>query len=145
MGGQYFLHLPSQHSGRGRLWTNGSTVGISADISIMKPDLLRMLEPAEKPIRVNGVGGMQLVVNETGYLQDFFRVYTTANTKANILGFMEVEDLYEITYNQGTSLTVHLPDRDIIFKRRNKLYVADFTEIYGNVLATKAYTKGEMH
>jgi hypothetical protein len=111
----------------------------------MKPDLLRMLEPAEKPIRVNGVGGMQLVVNETGYLQDFFRVYTTANTKANILGFTEVEDLYEITYNQGTSLTVHLPDRDIIFKRRNKLYVADFTEFYGNMLATKAYTKGEMH
>jgi hypothetical protein len=56
-----------------------------------------------------------------------------------------VEDLYEITCNQGTSLTVHLPDRDIIFKRRNKLYVADFTEFYGNVLATKAYTKGEMH
>jgi hypothetical protein len=29
-----------------------------ADISIMKPDLLRMLEQAEKPIRVNGVGGI---------------------------------------------------------------------------------------
>jgi hypothetical protein len=40
---------------------------------------------------------------------------------------------------------VHLPDRDIIFKRRNKLYVADFAEYYRNILATKAYAKGEMH
>jgi hypothetical protein len=116
-----------------------------ADISIMKPNLLRMIEPAEKPIKVNGVGGVQLVVNETGYLQDFFRVYATANTKANVLCFADVEDLYEITYEQGTSFTVHLPDREIIFKRRNKLYVADFQEYYGNLLATKSYTKGEMH
>jgi hypothetical protein len=116
-----------------------------ADISIMKPDLLRMLEVTEKPIRVNGVGGVQLVVSETGYLQDFFRVYATKDTKANVLCFMDVEDLYKITYKQGTSFTVHLPDRDIMFKRRNKLYVANFVEYYGNVLATKAYTKGEIH
>jgi hypothetical protein len=116
-----------------------------ADISIMKPDLLRMLEPAERPIKVNSVGGVQLVVNETGYLQDSFRVYATANTKANVLCFADVEDLFEIMYKQGTSFTVHLPDRVIIFKRRNKLYAADFQEYYGNVLATKAYTKREMH
>jgi hypothetical protein len=28
------------------------------DINFMKPELLRMLEPAEKPITVNGVGGV---------------------------------------------------------------------------------------
>jgi hypothetical protein len=106
-----------------------------ADISIIRPDLLRMLEPAEKPIRVNGVGGVQLVVNETGNLQDFFRVYVNVQTKANVLCFADVEDLYKITYNQGTSFTIHLPKRDIVFRRRNKLYMADFVEHYGHVLA----------
>jgi len=36
---------------------------------------------------------------------------------------------------------VHLPDRDMVFKRRNKLYIADFgTQV---VAVTKAYTKAE--
>jgi hypothetical protein len=72
-------------------------------------------------------------------------VYASRDTKVNVLCFVDVEDLYEIMYQQGTSFTVHLPERDIVFKKRNKLYVADFAEYYGNVLATKAYTKGEMH
>ena len=87
-----------------------------ANISIMKPDLLRMLEPDEKPIRVNGVGGVQLVVIETGYLHDYFRVYATANVKANVLCFADVEELYEITYDQCISFMVQLPERDIVFK-----------------------------
>jgi len=63
----------------------------------------------------------------------------------NVLCFADVEDLYEITYQQGTSFMVHLPERDIVFKKRNKLFVADFVEYCGNVLVTKAYTKGEIH
>jgi hypothetical protein len=37
-----------------------------ADISIMRPELLRMLEPVDRPVNVSGVGGVQLVVKETG-------------------------------------------------------------------------------
>jgi hypothetical protein len=51
-----------------------------ADISIMQPELLRALKPAEKKIRVNGVGGLQLTVDRKGYLDDFF-MYMQVNTR----------------------------------------------------------------
>jgi hypothetical protein len=61
---------------------------------------------------------------------------------ANILSFGEVEDAYKITYIRKESFTVHLPDQDTVFRRRGKLYVADFWE-YGYVHAVRGYTKEE--
>jgi hypothetical protein len=113
-----------------------------ADISIMKPGLLRAFKPAEKTVRVNGVGGLQLTVDRKGYLDDFFDVYTSEHTKANVLSFSEVEDTYDITYIPRQAFVVHLPERDIVFKRRGKLYIADFAR-EGQVHVTKAYTKAE--
>jgi hypothetical protein len=57
------------------------------------------------------------------------------------LSFADVEDLYKITYQPQESFTVHLPDRDIVFHCRNKLYVANFE--LPVVAATRAYTKAE--
>ncbi len=37
-----------------------------ANIGIMKPSLLRALALAEKTVKVNGVGGLQLKVDHTG-------------------------------------------------------------------------------
>ncbi len=70
------------------------------------------------------------------YLPDFFRVYTSSDTKANVLSFADVEDLYKIMYEPQESFTVHLPDRDIVFHRRDKLYVIGFSETV--VAVTKA-------
>ncbi|MFN9982580.1 MAG: hypothetical protein ACK53Y_21815, partial [bacterium] len=64
------------------------------------------------------------------YLEDFFRVFVSSETKANVLSFAEVEDMYEITYVPRTSFVVHLPGRDIEFVRKGKLYVADFSDHY---------------
>jgi hypothetical protein len=58
-----------------------------------------------------------------------------------VLSFADVEDMYNITYRPQESFTVHLPERDIIFYRRDKLYVADFSRPV--VAVTKAYTKAE--
>jgi hypothetical protein len=69
-----------------------------ANISIMRPDLLTAYEKTENGIRVNGVGGVQLYTDETGYLQDFFRVYSSMETKANVLSFADVEDMYPVSY-----------------------------------------------
>jgi hypothetical protein len=69
-----------------------------ADISIIHPRLLEHIKDSEERVKVNGVGGPQLVINKKGYLPDFFEVYTTAETKANVLSFAEVEDKYKITY-----------------------------------------------
>jgi hypothetical protein len=58
-----------------------------ADISIMKPSLLCALAPAEKTVKVNSVGGLQLQVDQMGCLDDFFCVYASEEMRANILSF----------------------------------------------------------
>jgi hypothetical protein len=78
---------------------------------------------------VNGLGGRQLVLTDEGYLPDFFQVYASEHTTVNILSFADVEAVYPITYTPCTSLTVHLADRDIVFTKRGKRYIADTTEV----------------
>ena len=63
-----------------------------ANTSIMKPDLLRAFGKVEEEIKISGVGGVQLSTNTTGYLEDFFRVFVSSETKANVLSFAEVEN-----------------------------------------------------
>jgi hypothetical protein len=81
-------------------------------------------------------------VKQTGYLNEFFRVYASEDTKANVLSFADVEDLYDVTYVRGENFVVHLPSRDLEFVRHGKLYVADFANA-GLVHATRVITKGE--
>jgi hypothetical protein len=39
-----------------------------------------------------------------------------------------MEDVFPLTYLQGVSITVHMDERDDVFVRRDKMYVADFLE-----------------
>ena len=114
----------------------------AADISIIHPSLLRNIMPTEKEIKINGVGGHQFTAGETGYLDPFFPVYASAHTNADILSFAQVEDAYPITYEAQDSFVVHLPHIDVVFKRRNGMYVADWTQ-YGHVCSTQVCTKAE--
>ncbi len=113
-----------------------------ANVSIMHPDLLRNIMPAERSIKINGVGGHQFSVDESGYFDPFFQVFASEQTKANILSFAQVEDQYTITYKQKDCFIVHMPDRDIVFRRRDGMYVTDWTE-YKDVFTTVVCTKGE--
>jgi len=106
-----------------------------ADISIIRPHLLVNVKQSDEEIRINGVGGLTLKVNKVGLLPDFFQVYSSEETLANVLSFSEVEDKYHITYVPQESFIVHLEDRDIEFKRRGKLYVAQWEEV-ATMLAT---------
>jgi hypothetical protein len=118
-----------------------------ADISILHPSLLSDVRDAETKIRVKGIGGFQMVVKDKGMLKDFFEVYASEDTKANVLSFAEVEDVYPISYIPQIGFIVHLSDRDLHFKRRGKLYVADWSDC--KVLNTvteneRCYTKAEV-
>jgi hypothetical protein len=53
-----------------------------------------------------------------------------------------IQALIQRPYQPQESFTVHLPDRDIIFSRRDKLYVADF-DVERTVAVTRAHTKAE--
>jgi hypothetical protein len=88
-------------------------------------DVAKQCPEIRKQIRVKGVGGLQLIVDEEGILEVFFLVYASEKMKADVLSFTDVEDLYNITYIQKRAFIVHMGDRNIVFNRREKLYVAD--------------------
>jgi len=81
-----------------------------ANISILHPMLLSNVKKAKQKIKVKGVGGTQLIVDMVGHLDGFFKVYASEHTKTNVLGFADVEDLYEITYTCADSFVVHMSD-----------------------------------
>jgi hypothetical protein len=115
-----------------------------ADISIMRSELLRQLRPVDETVHVNGIGGVQqLELEQARYLEDFFEVYASTETRVNILSFSEVKEKYRITYEPFKGLTVHLPERDILFRRIGKMHVADFG-VDREVHMLQAYTNGEI-
>ena len=63
-----------------------------------------------------------------GELRGFFECKGSTRIIASVLCQSDVEDMYDITYQQGVSYTVHMPGRDLVFMRRDKLYVADMRE-----------------
>jgi len=113
-----------------------------ADVSIVRPSLLRNIMPVQQAIKINGVGGHQFTVKETGFLDPFFSVYASPHTNANVLSFAQVEDMYPITYEPQSGFTVHLPQVDMKFNRKDGMYVADWAE-YKHVLHSTVYTKAE--
>jgi hypothetical protein len=69
-----------------------------ANISIIHPMLLKNVQLLERQIKVKGMGGLQLIVDEGGIVVGLFPVYASENTIANVLSFADIEDLYDITY-----------------------------------------------
>jgi len=122
-----------------------------ADISMMHLMLLSDVRHAKKKIRVCGVGGVQLIVNQIGMLDGFFEVYASEKTKVNVLSFAEVEDKYEISYINAQTFTFHTPEgEDAVFSRQNKLQVSYWCIDEGAANAMvreneQLYTKEEVH
>jgi len=122
-----------------------------ADISMMHLMLLSDVRPAKKKIRVCGVGGVKLIVNQIGMLDGFFEVYASEKTKVNVLSFAEVEDKYEISYINAQTFTFHTPEgEDAVFSRQNKLQVSYWCIDEGAANAMvreneQLYTKEEVH
>jgi hypothetical protein len=70
-----------------------------------------------------------MAVEHVGDLEGFFEVYASKEARANILSFAAVEDMYKVTYNRGEGFTMHMPERDIVLKRQDNLYVVDWVEV----------------
>jgi hypothetical protein len=62
----------------------------------------------------------------------------------NILSFAEVEEKYPITYEPYEGFTVHLPERDILFRRVGKLHVADFWGGQASTYVAGVYQGGSL-
>jgi hypothetical protein len=92
---------------------------------------------------VNGVGGYQMTVSKKRYLPGFFDVYCHDKVKVHVLCFADVEDIYEVVYQPNVSFVVHVDGKDIIFERRNKLYVAKANDFLAHVMITVEEKKKE--
>ena len=99
--------------------------------------LLQDVLPAERQIKEKGAGGLQMVVDQQGILEGFFPVYASTDTKANVLSFVDVEDLNENTYVQKQAFIVHMGTRELVFYRREKLYMADWNDMATVVTAVQ--------
>jgi hypothetical protein len=60
--------------------------------------------------------------------------------KANVISFLEVEDIYDIMYTPREAFIVNLAERDVTFEHRGN--IADFA-CDSEVHVAKAYTKAE--
>ena len=96
-----------------------------ADISVVHPKLLTGVK--QRVSYVSGLSGTVELPYE-GDLRGFFRCKGSTELMASVLCMSDVEDLYSVSYNQGVSYTVHMPGRDLVFYRRDKLYVANMRD-----------------
>lgn len=96
-----------------------------SQVNILDPRLLKNLHTTMKGYRsMNG----EAETSRSGFLKGFFKCQACDTCPANILSMADVEDRYPVTYVQGESITMHMDDRDVQFLRRDKLYIADFSD-----------------
>ena len=65
-----------------------------------------------------GIEGSRNEVSQVGDLEFFFPCIACEDCQGTILSMDAVKRKYEITYNQGESIVVHMQNQDVIFKKR---------------------------
>lgn len=99
-----------------------------ADLSAVMPYLLRNVRKAKRSTPVSTLAGTEMGLELEGELDGFFKVKSSSDIKVSILSFSDVEDKFDITYNPRVSMVVHMPGRDVVFRRIKKLYIADMSD-----------------
>jgi hypothetical protein len=66
-----------------------------------------------------------IAIDMVGHLEGFFDTLAYHEGAANVLCMADVKDMYDITYEAGHAITVHMDEEDLVFYRRNKIYVGD--------------------
>jgi hypothetical protein len=97
-----------------------------SQVNIIHPRFLRDVREGHGGCK--GLFGSKTKLTKVGMLEGFFECMGSDDTRVSVLSQADVEDTYDVTYEPGRSYTVHMADRDLEFVRRNKLYVADFSE-----------------
>ena len=96
-----------------------------SQVNILDPRLLTNVITEEKSYRsMNG----SATTSQTGYLDGFFNCQASADCPVNILSMSDVEDICPMTWVQGESITVHMDEQDLVFTKRDKMWVADFSD-----------------
>ena len=99
-----------------------------SDVSIVDERLLTNVRDSEAPYVISGMGPTPLICNKVGYLEGFFECVAGTDLKANILSMAQVEDLYPVEYTQGEKYVIKMDERDLIARRRDRMYVVDMSD-----------------
>jgi hypothetical protein len=100
----------------------------ASDVCAVRKELLSNVRRAQTRTAISTLAGTEMELELDGDLEGFFRVKSSSKLRVSILSFAQVEDVFSITYNQRESMVVHLPERDVIFHRQGRLYVADMSD-----------------
>ena len=99
----------------------------ASQVNVVHPRFLRDLKKSYMSFK--GVNNQQTPI-ECGIVRDqpgFFECVANDNARIGILSQDDVERKYRLTYVQGKSITFQMGDQDLVFKKKNKLYVEDFS------------------
>ena len=97
-----------------------------SQVNVMNSRFLKNIRPGEGSF--GGLDGNENITEYEGDLEGFFPVQVCDDCRASVLCYSDVEDLYPISNQRGISFTVHTPSRDIVFYKRDKIYLADFRD-----------------
>ena len=97
-----------------------------SQVNVVNPRFLKNIRPGSGTYV--GVSGDKNETSLVGDLEGFFTCQVCDTCTASVLCQYDVEKLYPITYIPTVSYTVHMPEKDVVFYQRNKIYVADFSE-----------------
>jgi hypothetical protein len=96
-----------------------------SQVNIVDPRLLMNLTTSQRMYHsMNGSAS----TTQVGYLDGFFDCQACTDCPVNIISMSYVEDRYPMMWVQGESITVHMDKADLVFYRRDKMWVADFSE-----------------
>ena len=113
-----------------------------SDVSIVHPRFLSNLRKEDSYFF--GIGGSRTEVDQVGDLEFFFPCIACKECQGSILSMDAVEKKYRITYNQNESIIVHLDHEDLVFKKRGKFYIANFSRWITNGAANATITSKEL-
>jgi hypothetical protein len=96
-----------------------------SQVNIVDPRLLKGIKNSKKAYRsMNGT----TTTAKVGYLDGFFECQACDDCPANIISMSDVEDKYPMTWIPGESIIVHMDEQDVVFNKKNKMWVADFSD-----------------
>ena len=75
-----------------------------------------------------GLKGESTETKMVGDLDGFFECQVCDNCAASVLCLSDVEAIYDVTYEPRIGFTVHMKNRDLIFKKHGKIYLADMRD-----------------
>jgi hypothetical protein len=96
-----------------------------SQVNIVNSRLLTNIRTSSKSYR--SMSG-RAETDRVGNLEGFFECQACDDFPTSIISMADVEDLYEVTYVQGESITVNMDHMDVVFLCRDKMYIADFLD-----------------